>query len=48
MRTMEENPVFELTYRDDLAGWIDCASTFEPANDDAVYLNAAIIERLAA
>jgi hypothetical protein len=45
---MEGNPVFELTYQDDLAGWVDCASSFEPANDDAVYLNAAIHERLVA
>lgn len=40
--------MFELSYHQDVVGWLDCGSAFEPANEDAVYLNAAILERLAA
>ena len=40
--------VLVLRYQGESAGWLDCACAFHPANDDHVYLNAAIIERLAA
>ena len=41
-------PVLELTYLGELAGTIDCASAFDPANEDAVFINHAILERYAA
>ena len=41
-------PVLELRYLGELAGWVDHACAFNPANEDAVWLNRAILERLAA
>jgi hypothetical protein len=41
-------PMLELRYLDEIAGWIDCASAFLPANEDAVFLNAALLHRYAA
>jgi hypothetical protein len=46
--------VLELRYQGEVIGWatlwdFDCSGiAVEPSNEDAVYLNAAIIERLAA
>jgi hypothetical protein len=48
MSEQEQKPVLELSYLGYLAGWVDHACAFVPANEDQVYLNAAIIERLAA
>lgn len=44
----QKMPTLELRYQGDLVGWLDCASGFEPANEDQVWLHAAIIERMAA
>lgn len=46
--TLQHMPRVELTYLGELAGFIDCGSAFEPANEDHVFLNAAVLERLAA
>ena len=40
--------LLELSYLGDVVGWLGHDSAFDPANEDAVYLNSAIIERLAA
>lgn len=46
--------MLELRYQGEVAGWatlypFDAGGIIvEPSNDDAVYLNAAILERLAA
>jgi hypothetical protein len=40
--------MLELRYLGEVVGWIDHASAFNPANDDQVWIHAAIIERLAA
>lgn len=37
-----------MTYQGELAGWLDCGCAFEPANEDEIWLHAAILERLAA
>lgn len=44
----EKQPVLELSYHGEVVGWLNCASAFSPANEDQVYLNAAILDRLAA
>lgn len=41
-------PVLELSYLGYVVGWFDCASAFEPADADDLYINAAILDRLAA
>lgn len=41
-------PRVELRYQGEIAGWLDCGCAFEPANDDQVFLNVAIIELMAA
>ena len=46
--TPEKMPILELRYQGELVGWLDCASAFEPANEDQVWLNAAVLERFAA
>lgn len=42
------SPVLELSYQGYVVGWLDCGSAFEPANEDDLYINAAILARLAA
>ncbi len=41
-------PLIELSYLGYVVGWLDCASAFEPADADDLYINAAILTRLAA
>jgi hypothetical protein len=41
-------PSLELSYQGYVVGWLDNGSAFEPADNDDVYVNAAILERLAA
>lgn len=41
-------PVAELSYQHYVVGWIDCACAFEPRDEDDLYVNAAVLRRLAA
>ncbi len=41
-------PRIELSYQGEVVGWLDCGSGFEPANEDAVWLNFVALERFAA
>ena len=41
-------PIFELSYHGEVAGFLDCASTFEPIDEDAVFLNAAQLRKFGA
>ena len=41
-------PRIELRYLGEVVGWLDCATVFEPANEDAVWINSAMLERYAA
>ena len=41
-------PRFELSYDGYVVGWLDCGSAFEPADEDDLVMNSAILERLAA
>jgi hypothetical protein len=47
-QTAEKMPVFELSYQGYVVGWIDSASAFNPANEDDLYINSAVLARLAA
>lgn len=40
--------MLELSYRGYVVGWIDHACAFNPANEDDLYINAAVLARLAA
>jgi hypothetical protein len=41
-------PVLKLSYLGYVVGWLDSGSAFEPADNDDLYINAAILSRLAA
>jgi len=41
-------PTAELSYQGYVVGWLDCACAFTPADEDDLYVNAAVLERLAA
>lgn len=41
-------PLFELSYQGYVVGWIDSACAFEAADNDDLYINSAILRRLAA
>jgi hypothetical protein len=47
-RTDEKMPVFELSYQGYVVGWIDSGCAFEAADNDDLYINAAVLARLAA
>lgn len=38
-------PVLELRYLGEVIGWINSACAFHAADNDAVYLNAAMVRR---
>lgn len=46
--TGDRMPVFELSYQGYVVGWLDSACAFEAADNDDLYINAAILARLAA
>jgi hypothetical protein len=48
MREMEKTEVLELSYQGYVVGWIDHACAFDAADHDDLYINAAILSRLAA
>jgi hypothetical protein len=48
MREKEKTEVLELSYQGYLVGWIDHASALEFTDHDDLYINAAILSRLAA
>jgi hypothetical protein len=48
MQEPTEQLVLELSYQGYVVGWIDHACALEFADHDDLYINAAILERLAA
>lgn len=46
--TEEKMPTIELSYQGYVVGWLDCGCAFEAADNDDLYVNAAILQRLAA
>lgn len=46
--TPRSDLVLELSYQGYVVGWIDHACAFNPANEDDLYINAAVLARLAA
>jgi hypothetical protein len=48
MNATSKPAVLELSYLGEVIGWIDHASAFNPANEDDLYKNAAVLERFAA
>lgn len=38
----------ELTYQGFVVGWVQAGGALEPADNDDLYINAAIVQRLAA
>lgn len=47
-QTEKQMPVVELTYQGYVVGWLDCGSAFEPADNDDLYINSAVLKRLCA
>ena len=48
MKKAPEGMVLELTYQGYVVGWVRAAGQFEAADNDDLYINAAIVSRLAA
>jgi hypothetical protein len=48
MKNPPEGMVLELTYQGYVVGWVRAGASFEPADNDDLYINSAVVLRLAA